>query len=218
MRGEFLLFHEGPSRILISTDQPEAVEAIARKHAVEAPRIGVTIEGRLVIRNRGTVLVDREIGRLKRSLGGRAREDVAGLRAMLDKLHEECGVFAIYGHPEAANLTYLGLYALQHRGQESAGIASSDGARDPLPQGHGARGRHLHAGGARHASGAPGHRAHALLDGRRHRAPERPAVLGGLQQGPHRGGAQRQHHQRRRPAARAGAAAAPSSSPPATRR
>jgi amidophosphoribosyltransferase len=45
---------------------------------------------------------------------------------MFDKLHEECGVFAIYGHPEAANLTYLGLYALQHRGQESAGIASSD--------------------------------------------------------------------------------------------
>ncbi|HOK48137.1 MAG TPA: class II glutamine amidotransferase, partial [Bryobacteraceae bacterium] len=46
---------------------------------------------------------------------------------MLDKFHEECGVFAIYGHPEAANLTYLGLYALQHRGQESAGIAASDG-------------------------------------------------------------------------------------------
>ncbi len=44
-----------------------------------------------------------------------------------DKLHEECGVFAIYGHPEAANLSYLGLYALQHRGQESAGIASCDG-------------------------------------------------------------------------------------------
>jgi amidophosphoribosyltransferase len=46
---------------------------------------------------------------------------------MLDKFHEECGVFAIYGHPEASNLTYLGLHALQHRGQESAGIASSDG-------------------------------------------------------------------------------------------
>src|SRR6185312_1804500 len=46
-----------------------------------------------------------------------------------DKLHEECGVFAIYGHPEAANLAYLGLYALQHRGQESAGIASSDGRK-----------------------------------------------------------------------------------------
>jgi amidophosphoribosyltransferase len=46
---------------------------------------------------------------------------------MLDKLHEECGVFGIFGHPEAANMTYLGLYALQHRGQESAGIAASDG-------------------------------------------------------------------------------------------
>src|SRR5271155_427688 len=44
-----------------------------------------------------------------------------------DKFHDECGVVAIYGHPEAANLAYLGLYALQHRGQESAGIASSDG-------------------------------------------------------------------------------------------
>ncbi|MCX6619683.1 MAG: amidophosphoribosyltransferase, partial [Acidobacteria bacterium] len=44
-----------------------------------------------------------------------------------DKLHEECGVVAIYGHKEAANLTYLSLYALQHRGQESAGIVSSDG-------------------------------------------------------------------------------------------
>ncbi len=46
-----------------------------------------------------------------------------------DKLHEECGVFALYGHPEASNLVYLGLYALQHRGQESAGIASSDGKK-----------------------------------------------------------------------------------------
>jgi amidophosphoribosyltransferase len=48
---------------------------------------------------------------------------------MFDKLHEECGVFGIFGHPEAANMTYLGLYALQHRGQESAGIAASNGER-----------------------------------------------------------------------------------------
>ena len=42
---------------------------------------------------------------------------------------EECGVFGIYGHSEAANMTYLGLYALQHRGQEAVGIATSDGVR-----------------------------------------------------------------------------------------
>jgi amidophosphoribosyltransferase len=46
---------------------------------------------------------------------------------MFDKFHEECGVVAIYGHPEAAKLAYLGLYALQHRGQESAGICTTDG-------------------------------------------------------------------------------------------
>jgi amidophosphoribosyltransferase len=44
-----------------------------------------------------------------------------------DRFHDECGVFGVYGNREAANLTYLGLYALQHRGQESAGIVSSDG-------------------------------------------------------------------------------------------
>jgi amidophosphoribosyltransferase len=44
-----------------------------------------------------------------------------------DKFHDHCGVFAVYGHPEAAKLAYLGLYALQHRGQESAGIVASDG-------------------------------------------------------------------------------------------
>jgi amidophosphoribosyltransferase len=48
---------------------------------------------------------------------------------MLDKFHDECGVFGIFGNPEAANLTYLGLYALQHRGQESAGIVTADGER-----------------------------------------------------------------------------------------
>ncbi|MBI3081105.1 MAG: amidophosphoribosyltransferase [candidate division NC10 bacterium] len=45
-----------------------------------------------------------------------------------DKFREECGIFGVFPHPEAAKFTYLGLYALQHRGQESAGIAASDGA------------------------------------------------------------------------------------------
>jgi amidophosphoribosyltransferase len=48
--------------------------------------------------------------------------------SLTDKFRDECGVFGVYGHPEAARLTYLGLYALQHRGQESCGIVSSDGA------------------------------------------------------------------------------------------
>jgi amidophosphoribosyltransferase len=49
-----------------------------------------------------------------------------------DKLREECGVVAIYGHPEASKLAYLSLYALQHRGQESAGIAASNGEQIQL--------------------------------------------------------------------------------------
>lgn len=44
-----------------------------------------------------------------------------------DRLREKCGLFGIYGHESAAELTYLGLFALQHRGEESAGIATSDG-------------------------------------------------------------------------------------------
>lgn len=56
----------------------------------------------------------------------------ASTRALLarharDRFHDECGVFGVHGHSEASNITYLGLYALQHRGQESAGIVSTDG-------------------------------------------------------------------------------------------
>jgi amidophosphoribosyltransferase len=47
---------------------------------------------------------------------------------LMHKPEEECGVFGVFNHTEASNLTYLGLYALQHRGQESCGIVSSDGA------------------------------------------------------------------------------------------
>lgn len=50
-------------------------------------------------------------------------------KILFHQIHEECGIFGIFGHPEAANLTYLGLYALQHRGQEGSGICSSDGTR-----------------------------------------------------------------------------------------
>jgi amidophosphoribosyltransferase len=56
---------------------------------------------------------------------------------MPDKLHEECAVFGIYGHREASNMTYLGLYALQHRGQEGSGIVSCDGEQFYVEKGQG---------------------------------------------------------------------------------
>lgn len=51
-----------------------------------------------------------------------------GIEYDSDKLHEECGVFGVYGHPKASALTALGLHALQHRGQEAAGIVTYDGS------------------------------------------------------------------------------------------
>jgi len=73
---------------------------------------------------------------------------------MFDKFKDECGVFGIFGHPEAANLTYLGLYALQHRGQESAGIATADGQKIAISRamGHVAEAFDEHA-----LEGLPGH-------------------------------------------------------------
>ena len=56
---------------------------------------------------------------------------------MQDYPKHYCGVFGIYGHPNAAELTYYGLYALQHRGQESAGIVSSDGHQFRVHKGMG---------------------------------------------------------------------------------
>ncbi|MEC7640873.1 MAG: amidophosphoribosyltransferase [Nitrospinota bacterium] len=56
---------------------------------------------------------------------------------MDDKFHEECGVVGVFGHAEAANLVYLGLYALQHRGQESAGIVAGQNSHLHLEIGMG---------------------------------------------------------------------------------
>lgn len=56
---------------------------------------------------------------------------------IFDELNEECGVFGVYGHHDAAQLTYYGLHALQHRGQESAGIVSTDGSGFQVHKGTG---------------------------------------------------------------------------------
>ncbi|RKN84057.1 amidophosphoribosyltransferase [Paenibacillus ginsengarvi] len=55
-------------------------------------------------------------------------EGVTG-EILFDKLKEECGVFGVFGHPEASHLCYYGLHALQHRGQESGGICTTDGSQ-----------------------------------------------------------------------------------------
>src|SRR5262245_18743755 len=60
----------------------------------------------------------------QRATGIQLQDDLEG-----DTLREECGVFGIFGHSEAAAITALGLHALQHRGQEAAGIVSYDGSR-----------------------------------------------------------------------------------------
>jgi len=62
-----------------------------------------------------------------RSLDGPHELDIGYSRYGDDRLREECGVFAVFGHPDAAALTALGLHALQHRGQEACGIVSYDG-------------------------------------------------------------------------------------------
>ncbi len=54
-----------------------------------------------------------------------------------DHFHDQCGIFGVFGHPDAAHLAYMGLYALQHRGQESAGIAAADGHKIRLEKGMG---------------------------------------------------------------------------------
>ncbi|MGH9582426.1 MAG: AIR synthase-related protein, partial [Bryobacteraceae bacterium] len=72
---ELLLFHEGPSRILVSTASPERVLASAKRSDVEAVDMGVTAVGRLTIRNRGEMLIDSAVSELKRRWG-RALEEI----------------------------------------------------------------------------------------------------------------------------------------------
>jgi amidophosphoribosyltransferase len=73
------------------------------------------------------LLIEGIPGEIERPIVDSCGEGASCHAESTDKLREECGVVAIHGHPDAAHQVYLGLYALQHRGQESAGIAAADG-------------------------------------------------------------------------------------------
>jgi phosphoribosylformylglycinamidine synthase len=60
-----LLFHEGPSRVLVSTGDPQKVFSVARKNRIDAVKIGVTLESRVIIRNRKQLLIDSRVDELK---------------------------------------------------------------------------------------------------------------------------------------------------------
>ncbi|WP_067839055.1 amidophosphoribosyltransferase [Amphibacillus sediminis] len=87
--------------------------------------------------------------------------------AEIKGLNEECGVFAIWGHEKAAEMAYYGLHALQHRGQEGAGIVSSDGAQLHVHKGTGLINEVFEAGKIRNLKGqaAIGHVRYATLGG-----------------------------------------------------
>ena len=88
-----------------------------------------------------------------------------------------CGIIGVSGIPDAARLTYLGLYALQHRGQESAGIVAIDrDGHGPLAPRHGAGERELRRDDPGHAAGRRRRGPHPLLDHRQHGARQRAAL------------------------------------------
>ena len=135
--------------------------------------IGQTGGNRLRIAVGGEIVIDLSVDEAERVWSTAIEQYFAqacGLNNMFDKFKDECGVFGIFGHPEAANMTYLGLYALQHRGQESAGIAASDGAAGAHLARDGLRRRHLRRRDAGAAARAAGDRPRALLDRRREQA------------------------------------------------
>ncbi len=78
MRPEFLLFHEAPSRILLSTSRPDEVAALAREFDLEALNIGDTIEGRLQVRNGGQTLIDCDVRALKEAWEGALEKRLHG--------------------------------------------------------------------------------------------------------------------------------------------
>ena len=134
-RRKTCLFGERGARAVISVSA-SSLDGLSkfREGNAASPRevIGhVTSDGIFSIQYHGSAIIEESVETLRdvwaTFAGARAETMNPKLAYADDHFHDECGVFGVFGHPEAANLTYLGLYALQHRGQESAGIVSSDG-------------------------------------------------------------------------------------------
>ena len=127
IRPDAWLFGESQSRIVLSVRRKhvDRLRDLARAAEVPLTVLGEVRGRRLRIGS----LIDVDVAELRARLGGRVAASHGGMRRHgatrsadePDRFHEECGVVGVYGHPEAANLAYLGLYALQHRGQEGAG-------------------------------------------------------------------------------------------------
>ena len=154
-----------------------------------------------------------------RDVAGRRPQSSVTSTSTATRLREECGVFGIFGHPDAAAITALGLHALQHRGQEAAGIVSFDGRRfhserAPRPR----RRQLLRPRDHRAAAGPRRHRPCPLLDHRRDHPAQRPAALRRTRRRRLRGCPQRQPDQRPDAAPRARRATARSASRPPTPR
>ena len=109
---------------------------------------------------------------------GEVGSDCFPLDLEADRLREECGVFGIFGHPGAAAITALGLHALQHRGQEAAGIVSFDGHRFNSERRLGLVGEHFSkASTIERLPGRSRHRPCALFDDRRDHSAQCPAAV-----------------------------------------
>ena len=116
------------------------------------------------------------------------------------KPREECGVFAVYGHEEAARVAFFGLFALQHRGQESAGIASADGCQVWEHKGMGLASEVFREDILAKLPGTPGDRPCPLFHDGLVGPLQRPALFGPPCRRVLRPGPQRKPHQRPRTA------------------
>ena len=178
------LFGESASRVVVSAPPDDVTEVLERAAAAGVParvigetggnRLRIAVGGRDASIDAGRC-DERRAARGRRAHRAGTSPRACGLKNMLDKFKDECGVFGIFGHPEAANMTYLGLYALQHRGQESAGIAASDGEQVRVSRAMGYVADIFDGETLSRAARAAGDRPRPLLDGRREQAGERPA-------------------------------------------